>query len=67
MGKVLVVFILDKPLSALLMLESKLIAAAYIPPLPSFDTIEIIYLENLYYTVYQLASTVGSSDFGTLQ
>jgi hypothetical protein len=50
MGKVLVVFILGKPLLALLMLESKLIAAAYIPPpLSSFDTIEIIYLENLYY------------------
>jgi hypothetical protein len=50
MGKVLVVFILGKPLSALLKLESKLIVAAYIPPHPpSFDTIEIIYLENLYY------------------
>jgi hypothetical protein len=32
MGKVIVVFILDKLLSALLRLESKLIVAANIPP-----------------------------------
>jgi hypothetical protein len=51
MGKVIVVFILDAYLSALLRLESKLIVAAYVhSPLPSFDTIEIIYLENLYYS-----------------
>jgi hypothetical protein len=50
MGKVIVVFILGKPLTALLLLESELIVAANIlPPHPSFDTIEIIYLENLYY------------------
>jgi hypothetical protein len=50
MGKVIVVFILDEYLSALLRLEAELIVAAYVhPPPPSFDTIEIIYLENLYY------------------
>jgi hypothetical protein len=36
MGKVIVVFILDKFLSALLRLEPKLIVAAYIPTPPPF-------------------------------
>jgi hypothetical protein len=51
MGKGIVVFILDEYLLALLRLEAQLIVAAYVhpPPPPSFDTIEIIYLENLYY------------------
>jgi hypothetical protein len=42
MGKVLVVFILDMSLSALLSLESKLIAAAYIPsPLHPIEIISL--------------------------
>jgi hypothetical protein len=36
MGKVIVVFILGKPLSALLMLESKLIVAASVAEPPHF-------------------------------
>jgi hypothetical protein len=44
MGKVLVVFILDVSLSALLSLESKLISAAYTPS--SLQPIEIISLEK---------------------
>jgi hypothetical protein len=50
MGKVIVVFILNKFLSALLRLESKLIVAAYISVLS--PPTELNKVENLYDSLY---------------